>query len=298
MSIKFSILIPAYNEEKNIGVLLESLIQQKIYPPFEMVNITVIASGCIDNTEIIVNKFCKKNQKIRLISTPKRLGKANSINLFLKRSKEDLIVMISADVLPADNYTINTLLQPFFEEDVGLTGGRPIPVNPSSTFTNKISGLIWHLHHKISLFSPPKVGEIIAFRNVVERIPEDTLADEERLSAVIQAKGYKAVYANDAVVYNKAPVRISELIEQRKRIFMGHLLVKKELGYTVPTLEYKRLLKIVIDEIASNPYKILTIIPLVLIEFFCRFLGLISYVTKRYKPAWKVCRTTKKLSER
>ena len=96
MSIKFSILIPAYNEEKNIGVLLESLIQQKIYPPFEMINITVIASGCIDNTGIIVNKFCKKNQKIRLISTPKRLGKANSINLFLKRSKEDLIVMISA----------------------------------------------------------------------------------------------------------------------------------------------------------------------------------------------------------
>jgi cellulose synthase/poly-beta-1,6-N-acetylglucosamine synthase-like glycosyltransferase len=295
MRTKFSVLIPAYNEEKNVGILLKSLTQQKIYPPFEMANITVIASGCTDNTEKIVKEFCKKNEKIRLISIPKRLGKANSINLFLKSSKEDLIVMISADVLPVDNYVINTLLQPFLEEKVGLVGGRPISVNPSSTLTNKISGLTWHLHHKISLLNPPKVGEIIAFRNVVERIPEDTLADEERLSAVIQTKGYKVVYASNAVVYNKSPERLSELIEQRKRIFMGHLLVKKDLGYTVPTLSLKRLLNVVIDEITSNPYKILTIIPLGLIEIFSRFLGFLYYVTKRYKPVWKVCRTTKNI---
>ncbi len=297
MSIKFSILIPAYNEGKNIGVLLTSLNQQKIYKPFELTCITVIASGCTDNTESIVKEFLKKGEKIRLISTPQRLGKANAINLFLKTSKEDLIVMISADVLPADNCTINTLLRPFLNESVGIVGGRPIPVNPSSTLTNRISSLIWHIHHKVSLSNPPKVGEIVAFRNVIDRIPPDTLADEERLSAVIQSKGYKAVYANDAVVYNRAPERISELIEQRRRIFVGHLLIKKELGYTVPTLSLKRLLKVVINEIASNPFKILTIIPLGLIELLSRFLGFLSYITKRHEPAWKVCETTKKLSE-
>ena len=297
MSIKFSILIPAYNEEKNIGLLLNSLIQQKIYKPFEMVEITVIASGCTDNTESIVREFCKKNEKIRLISTPERLGKANAINLFLKVCKEELIVMISADVLPADNYTINTLLQHLLDKEVGIVGGRPVPINPSSTLTNRISSLIWHIHHKISLYNPPKVGEIVAFRNVVERIPQDTLADEERLSAIIQKKGYKAVYAEDAVVYNKAPEKISELIEQRRRIFVGHLLIKKELGYTVPTLSLRRLLKVVIDEIASNPLKVITIIPLGLIEIFSRFLGFLSYVTKRHGPAWKVCETTKKLSD-
>lgn len=297
MSIKFSILIPAYNEEKNIGILLSSLIQQKIYNPFEMVGIDVIASGCTDNTEDVVKEFSKKNEKIGLISTPKRLGKANAINLFLKISKEDLIVMISADVLPADNYTVNTLLRPFINEVVGIVGGRPIPINPSSTLTNRISSLIWHIHHKVSLSNPPKMGEIVAFRNVVDKIPPDTLADEERLSAVIQKKGYKAVYANDAVVYNKAPESVSELIEQRRRIFVGHLLVKKELGYTVPTLSLRRLLKVVINEIASNPLKILTIIPLGLIEVFSRLLGFLSYITKKHDSAWKVCETTKKLSD-
>jgi len=295
MSIKFSILIPAYNEEKNIGKLLEALLKQKIYPPFELVSITVVASGCTDKTEEIVKKFCKRNRKIRLISTKERLGKANAINLFLKVCKEELIVMISADVLPADNFTINTLLQPFLKNEVGIAGGRPIPLNPSATLASKISSLMWHIHHKISLSNPPKIGEIVAFRNIVERIPANTLADEERLSAVIQKKGYKAVYVPDAVVYNKSPEKLSELIEQRKRIFIGHLQIKKELGYEVPTLNFFKLLKIAIEEIFANPSKLFTIIPLGLLELFCRSLGLISYLTKKYKPAWKVAKTTKKL---
>jgi cellulose synthase/poly-beta-1,6-N-acetylglucosamine synthase-like glycosyltransferase len=298
MGLKFSILIPAYNEEKNIGLLLESLTQQRVYPPFELDSITVIASGCTDKTEDIVREFCKRNEMVKLVSTPERLGKASAINLFIQSYRGDLIVMISADVLPADAYTINTILQPFLDEKVGIAGGRPIPVNPSSTLTNKISSLIWHVHHEISLSNPPKVGEIVAFRNVIKKIPADTLADEERLSAAVQKKGYRAVYVPDAVVYNKTPERLSELIEQRKRIFIGHLLVKKELGYTVPTLSLKRLLTVAVKEIASNPFKLLTILPLGFVEVFCRILGLISYATKRYRPAWKIARTTKKLSEK
>lgn len=293
--ITFSILIPAYNEEKNIGKLLEALIKQKIFPPFRLREIVVIASGCTDRTEDIVKDFLRVNKKIKLISLPRRIGKAHAINYFLKGSREEVIVMISADNLPADEYTINTLLQPLLDEDVGVVCGRPIPINPPTTLTNKISSLIWHLHHKISLFSPPKVGELIAFRNVVKKIPEDTLADEERISAILQMKGYKVIYEKDAVVYNKAPEKISELIEQRKRIFIGHLLIKKEMGYTVPTLELKRLLLVIIREIASNPRKILTILPLALVEIFCRILGVFSYLRGGYKPAWKVCRTTKKL---
>jgi cellulose synthase/poly-beta-1,6-N-acetylglucosamine synthase-like glycosyltransferase len=233
---------------------------------------------------------------VKLISTPERLGKASAINLFIQSYRGDLIVMVSADVLPADSDTVNTLLQPFLREKVGLSCGRPIPVNPSS-FTGRISGLIWYIRHEISLSNPPKVGELIAFRNVVDRIPPDTLADEERLSAVIQKKGYEVAYAKDAVVYNKAPESLSELIEQRKRIFIGHLLIKKELGYTVPTLSLKRLLRVVVREIVSNPYKILTILPLGFVEVFCRILGLFSYATKRYEAAWKVAKTTKKLSK-
>lgn len=293
--MKFSVLIPAYNEEENIERLLSSLLKEKIYHPFKLENIVVVASGCTDKTETIVKKFCKKHKKIKLISTPKRLGKANAINLFLRNYNEDIVVMVSADVLPANETTINTLLQPFLREEVGLVSGRPIPLNPHSTLCDRISSLVWHLHHKISLLNPPKVGEIIAFRNVIDKVPPDTLADEERISAVIQRKGYKVVYAKDAVVYNMSPRKISELIEQRKRIFIGHLLIKKELGYAVPTLRLKRLIKVVIEEIASNPLKILTITPLAFLEIFSRLLGFLSYISGSYKASWKVCKTTKRL---
>ena len=203
--------------------------------------------------------------------------------------------MISADNLPSDRYTINNLLQPFLDEKVGLTCGRPIPTNPSTSLTNRISSLIWHLHHKVSLSSPPKVGELIAFRNLIKEIPEDTLADEERISAIIQRKGYKVVYVKDAVVYNKAPEKISELIEQRRRIFVGHLLIKKELGYIPPTLDLRRLTQVIMQEIKKNPLKILTISMLSLVEIFSRILGYLDFITGRYTSTWKICKTTKEL---
>ena len=294
-SFVFSILVPAYNEEKNIEHLMNKLVKQKFSPYFKLNRIVVVACGCTDRTEDIVRKYMKKNKKIELMSRKKRMGKAAAINAFLKHTNDDITVMVSADVLPADDYTINNLLWPLVDKKVGMTASRPVPLNPESRLTNKVCGLIWHLHHKVAMSYPPKVGELVAFRNVVHRIPANTLADEERISAVIQAMGYKVVYVKDAVVYNRPPQSVSELITQRKRIFIGHLLIKEELGYNVPTLSLTRILRVLVEEISSNPKKLLTIIPLVALESFVRLSGFIDYKLKRYEPAWKVCETTKKL---
>jgi cellulose synthase/poly-beta-1,6-N-acetylglucosamine synthase-like glycosyltransferase len=288
-----SILIPTYNEAENIEKLIRLLLNQKISENFILKEIMVVASGCTDETEKLVNEF---ESKVRLITQSTRDGKASAINLFLKNIKSDIVVIQSADTLPADEYTIDNLLKPFQGKKIGLTAGRSIPLNNSRKFTTLINSSVWHLHHQISLKCPPKVGEIIAFRSIISSIPKNTAADEESISALIQKKGYEAVYVPEAVVYNKGPAMISEFIKQRKRIFIGHLWIKKNQNYVVPSMNVLRLTKIVVEEIINNPKKIFTLTPLVLLEIVIRISAIFDfYIRKRNDHIWERISSTKNL---
>jgi cellulose synthase/poly-beta-1,6-N-acetylglucosamine synthase-like glycosyltransferase len=288
-----SLLIPAYNEEENIRELVNRLLKQKI-DDFILKEIVVVASGCTDGTEEIIKEF--DGNKVRLLVQPTRDGKASAINFFLKNASSDIVIIQSADTLPADEYTINNLLKPFKNKKTGLTAGRPIPFNNSKKFTTLINSSLWHLHHQVSSRCPPKVGEIIAFRNVIHEIPEKTAADEESISALIQQKGYEAVYVPDAVVYNKGPEKISELIKQRKRIFIGHLWIKKHQNYTVPSMNISRLIKVLIDEMIKNPKKLLTLTPLIFLEIIIRLSAVYDfYIRRKNEHIWERIGSTKKL---
>ena len=76
----------AYNEEKNIGRLLQTLLDQKL-EEVQISNIFVISSGCTDKTEEIVKEFSQKDERIKLLTQEKREGKPSAINFFIKNAK-------------------------------------------------------------------------------------------------------------------------------------------------------------------------------------------------------------------
>jgi len=285
--LKFSIIIPAYNEEKNVGRLLNYLLKQKISENFDLEDITVVASGCTDKTEEVVSNIIKRNKRIKLLTQDIRKGKASAINLFLKNVKSDIIIMESADTLPEKN-AIDKLLKQFIDERIGMVTARPIPVNSG---TNSI---IYDIRHEISFKYPPIVGELVAFRNIIEKIPEKTGADEQSISAMIQQKGYKVKYVPAAVVYNKGPERIFELIKQRKRIFIAHLWIKENQNYIVPSLKLSLLFQAILKEI-KDQNKIKTLMFLIFLEVFIRISAMIDfYLRKKDVYAWEIAKTTKR----
>ena len=75
--------IMAYNEARNIRALLEALIAQRTRC-CRLSEIVVVASGCTDDTESIVQEVARRDPRIRLLSQPKREGKARAINLYLR----------------------------------------------------------------------------------------------------------------------------------------------------------------------------------------------------------------------
>ena len=67
---RLSIGIMAYNEEANIGRLLNSVLEQTFTYGY-LKEIFVVASGCMDRTEDIVRSFVKKDKRIKSVKRNK-----------------------------------------------------------------------------------------------------------------------------------------------------------------------------------------------------------------------------------
>jgi poly-beta-1,6-N-acetyl-D-glucosamine synthase len=284
-----SIGIMAYNEENNIGRLLEKLLSQKLQN-CNIREIIVVNDGSTDNTLRIVTSFSKEHDEIKIIHHPARRGKPSAINGFLLAASSPILVLESADTLP-EEHSIEALCAPLQDESVGITAGSTIPLNNESTFLGRLVHSQWRIHHHLSN-EMPKFCELIAFRNVVPFV-EPTTVDEEYIGSVVMKKGYRAVYANAAIVYTMGPGQVGEFFEQRRRNHSGHLLLQKKTGYTSPSLRLPLIASAVGKEISLKTLP--SIGAGILIEAIARALGRIDCMRGRIDVLWDQATTTKKL---
>ncbi len=291
--LSVSIGICAYNEEANIGRLISALQRQGL-SRIVIAQMVVVSSACRDRTEAIVESFGKNDPRIELLKQSERRGKASAVNLFLKAARHDVCVLISADTIPQDD-TIEQLCLPFFEAQVGMTGGHPVPVDDPATFMGFVSHLIWRLAHDVSLIEP-KLGELVAFRRIIDGIPEDTAVDEASIEAMIKKQGYNLRYVPEALVFNKGPGRLSDLIKQRRRIYAGHLHLKKTTAYKASSMSSLRLLRCIMRTLDAD-WRTISWTPLAMVlEAYCRLLGSYDFHVKRKNPyIWDIASSTKVL---
>ena len=283
----------AYNEEANIGRLLDTLLKETP-GGFIIREIIIVSSGSTDGTETIVREYAERDPKVIPLIQKKREGKASAVNLFLARAAGDLLILESADTVPATG-AIEKLLQFFNDPRVGMVGARPVPVNTGKNLVAFAVRKMWRLHHLISL-EKPKVGEMVAFRPIVEKIPVETAVDEACIEAIIKKKGFRICYAPDAVVYNRGPGTVKEFLRQRRRIAAGHRHLALTSGYRVSTTNPLRIMKFLFRDMAWSVREIMYTISTVLLEMAGRFLGLYDFYVRKKNPyVWDVSDSTKRL---
>jgi poly-beta-1,6-N-acetyl-D-glucosamine synthase len=292
MPITCSVGIMAHNEEANIGRLLEALITQRLRDVV-LSEIVVVASGCTDNTEVILQDWVKRDSRIHMIVQEKRSGKASAFNEYLPQARERIIVLCSADLLPEPD-ALERLVAPFADPEVGMATAHPVPVNDPGRFMGFAAHMLWGLHHKINLTSF-KSGEMIAFRKIFERIPYHTAVDEASIEPVVRGQGYRAQYVSAAVVYNKGPETLADFLRQRRRIYAGHLAVRDTLGYTVSTMNSRRILAILLRNLDWRPRAFVWTWAVVGLEAYGRLLGLRDYKKRRNHQIWEIATSTKRL---
>jgi poly-beta-1,6-N-acetyl-D-glucosamine synthase len=293
-----SIGIMAYNEEANIEHLLRAISSQHTTIA-EIREIIVVSSGCTDRTEEIVTNYAKIDRRVRLLAQEKREGKASAINLYLSVAAGDIFILESADTIP-DLDTVENLIRPFQEPRIGMTGARPVPVNPPDRFIGFTVNLYWRMHHEVAL-ADPKSGEMIAFRNIFRQLPKDTAVDEASIEAMITHAGFRIAYAGDAVVRNKGAETIRDFLKQRRRVAAGHRHLQATQEYKVSTTKWGNLVRLarqLAKEATQNPKHIAWIGCAVALEIYGRFLGAYDYHFKKTNPfVWDIAESTKRLKD-
>jgi glycosyltransferase involved in cell wall biosynthesis len=281
----------AYNEEANIADAIDSILRQRLTSS-RIPELIVVASGCDDRTADIVAAIARRDPRVHLIEQKRREGKACAINFFISAARSPVLLMVGADVVVKDG-TLEALLRHFQDPAVGMVGGHPTPVNDEATFLGHAVHLQWRLHDVIARQSP-KLGEIVAFRNVVPSIPVETAVDEISIQALVTQLGYAVVYEPQAVVYNRGPTTVRDFLRQRRRIYAGHLRVREQQGYSASTMSGWRIARALWGSGAfTTPPAAARTIGTVGLEVAARALGHYDLVRRRPQHVWDVSGTTK-----
>ncbi len=276
--IRCSVGVTAYNEEENIGALLDALREQHLYQ-VEISEIIVVASACTDRTVTIVKEFAQQDPRIHLIEQEQREGKTSAINLFLAASREDICVLESGDTIPHE-HAVEHMVRMFEDLTVGMVGAQKVAVNTPDHIAGLLSHLRLRMEHELCL-EIPRLGEMIAFRKVFDHIPRDVAMDEAFVEAFVVERGMQVKYAPDALVYNTGPSTIGDFVKQRRRNHAGHLYLKHKYGYAVSSIQNKKVLKIAFKELMGVVQLLWILFLLATLEVWSRILGWYDFAIKR-----------------
>lgn len=91
-----SLFFPCYNEELNVGGMIEQAVQvgESYGVDYEVV---VVDDGSRDQSAQIIQKWSQKNPRVRLIQHPKNLGYGAALRTGLKSVTKDLVFLTDGD---------------------------------------------------------------------------------------------------------------------------------------------------------------------------------------------------------
>lgn len=226
-SPRATIIIPCYNEYEVIKRKIENTWSLDF--PQNQLEVIVIDSASDDGTSEMLDEISGK-YPIKVLRQSQRKGKASAINEALKEASGEIIFLTDADAL-LDRDAITTLVRNFADPSVGAVVAR-YKMSGKSMLSKFVSVLFSFFREKIRHYesivdsSSYFTGEFLAFRkNLIEKIDEDAIADDQFILLDIRRKGYRCVTEPDIVVSEYVPFQTTGTLEHRRRTMYGTLHV-------------------------------------------------------------------------
>lgn len=287
-----SVVVATHNDGPNIGPLLERLLVSAC-----VTEVVVVASGCDDQTVPVACEIADAApDRLDVYVEPERSGKTAAVNFGIQRCSADRIVIVSGDVLPSAG-AIEQLVAALDEPGVGMTGGRPVPVDQGLSPVGAAVQLLWRMHHRLAL-RQPKLGEMVALRAEAAVPLPRTSVDEACFQARLEANGWQCRYVPAAVVLNRGPGTWRDFVRQRRQVHTGHLWLRRRERYTVPGLRPTVLLGEYAAEVraalGSHSWRYAAGTTAgVAMELWARALARLDYARGREKHVWDMVTSAK-----
>lgn len=219
-----SIIIPAFNEEKNISKTIKSVLNQDY--PKDKLDVIVVNDGSTDKTSKIIKKF----RKIKIINQ-KRQGKAVALNTGLKHVKTDLVGFIDADSYLLKN-ALKNMVGYFEMNRVGSVMGTIKVDRPKKILERlqRIEYLLFGFMKRLFSFSDGNYvtpGFAIFKTNLLKKtggFEKNNPSEDMEIALKIQNMGFKIKNAINAVACTKVPNDFKRFVDQRIRWYRGFII--------------------------------------------------------------------------
>lgn len=228
-----TVLIAAYNEEKNIYQTVEAIYKQNYGGK---IHILIGDDGSTDNTRAEAYRahcdFKPLGLKVQCVSMAQNAGKSGVLNHILKFVKTKYFVTIDADTYlykDALVHLVSHIVQG--PKHTGAVAGTVLARNSRDTWMTRIQE--WDFFHGISLvkriqsmyqgtlvaqgaFSAYRTGIIRTCKGWPETIGEDIV-----LTWAIRRRGYRVGHCERALAFTSVPETYKQFFKQRKRWSIG-----------------------------------------------------------------------------
>jgi len=229
---RFSIIVPAKDEEAVIARCIEALLGQE-YPKDRM-EIIIVDGDSKDNTRKICEGYARKNPGlIKVIRQVDSRGKPAALNEALSHVKGEIIGVFDADNVPNSDVLIK-VAKCFEDQSIKALQGRTTSINESENQVTRLAASeekIWFQtlmlgRDELNLFVPLTGScQFVRYETLmsVGGWREDSLAEDADLALKLTEKGHLIKYESEVKSWQETPSSLESLVKQRTRWYMGYL---------------------------------------------------------------------------
>ncbi len=273
-SLRFCVLIPAHNEDLNLGHVVRALRTQS-YPPSQY-SVVVIADNCSDETAIVAREA---GAEVMERTNPEQRGKGFALEWALSTllgdpRRFDAFLIMDADSVLSDNF--------LREASAALTSGDEAVqglyevLNVGDGWRTKLMACALALAHHVrplgrmtlGLSDGLKGNGMCFSRSVMERIPwsGESITEDIEYTLRLVSAGVRIRYLPNAVVRAQMPTTSGQAASQRARWEGGrYALLKKARVLLLQGVRSRSL--VVVDravELIMPPFVELMALPIVM----------------------------------
>lgn len=192
-TLLLSVLIPVYNEEETVDVVI-SKVKSVQLPSTVKKEIIIVNDGSTDRTKDKLNAY-EGQDGITIIHCTQNKGKTNALRVGIENATGDLLIVQDAD-LEYDPDLFPQLLKPVLDGEADIVyGSRFLGTIKAMTLLNYIGNRLSNI--TFNLFYPAKLTDINTCYKIIKKevmdkieITSNGFAFETELSAKLVQSGY------------------------------------------------------------------------------------------------------------
>lgn len=222
-----SVIIPCYNEEKNVIETIESVLNQS----YTNIEVIAVNDGSSDDTGRVLNQLSELHSRLRVIHLAENQGKAVALKTGTAAAKSEWLVCIDGDAI-LDTHAVAFLVAPMLENArVGAVTGNP-RIRTRSTLVGKVlvgefSSIIGMIKRTQRMYGQVFTisGVVAAFRRSalaqVGYWSDDIITEDIDISWKLQLRHWSIFYEPRALCWVLMPETLKGLWKQRLRWAQG-----------------------------------------------------------------------------